>query len=61
MSLSLPLNRRGDERPPLEISLPVYGGGMSFGSVSLNIMLARAIAAKALNTFTCRKMRACSA
>ena len=33
--------------------MPVYGGGMSFGSVSLNIMLARAIAAKALNTFTC--------
>jgi len=53
IDLSLPLNRRGDDRPRIEISLPVYGGGMSFGSVSLNIMLARAIAAKALNTFTC--------
>ncbi|MEK6542808.1 MAG: glutamate synthase-related protein, partial [Elusimicrobiota bacterium] len=50
--LSIELNRRGSG-PKLKISLPVYGGGMSFGSVSLNFMLARAMAAKRLNTLTC--------
>ncbi len=51
IDLSLLLNRRGDG-PPLTIALPFYGGGMSFGSVSLQTMLARAIAAKETNTFT---------
>jgi glutamate synthase domain-containing protein 2 len=50
--LSIPLNRRSSG-PKIEIPIPVYGAGMSFGSVSLNFMLARAIAAKRLNTFTC--------
>jgi glutamate synthase domain-containing protein 2 len=50
--LSIALNRRSFG-PRIDISIPVYGAGMSFGSVSLNFMLARAIAAKHLNTFTC--------
>jgi glutamate synthase domain-containing protein 2 len=50
--LSIDLNRRPfGER--IQISIPIYGGGMSFGSVSLNFMLARAIAAKRSGTFTC--------
>ncbi len=51
IDLSLALNRRG-EGPTLRIALPFYGGGMSFGSVSLETMLARAMAAKTTNTFT---------
>lgn len=52
IDLSVPLNRRSrGERIALE--LPAYGGGMSFGSVSLNFMLARAMAAQRLGTFTC--------
>jgi glutamate synthase domain-containing protein 2 len=50
--LSIDLNRR-PFGPRIRIPLPVYGAGMSFGSVSLNFMLARAIAAKRLGTFTC--------
>ncbi len=50
--LSIPLNRR-TFGPKIDIPIPIYGAGMSFGSVSLNFMLARAIAAKRLNTFTC--------
>lgn len=50
--LSVSLNRRR-YGPEIEIEIPVYGGGMSFGSVSLNFMLARAIAARQLGTFTC--------
>lgn len=49
--LSIDLNRR-DFGPKITIPIPIYGAGMSFGSVSLNFMLARAIAAKRLNTFT---------
>jgi glutamate synthase domain-containing protein 2/ferredoxin len=49
---SIVLNRRGDGRPEIEIPIPVYGADMSFGSVSLNVMLARAKAAQAWNTFT---------
>jgi glutamate synthase domain-containing protein 2 len=48
---SIPLNRRGADRH-IEIPIPVYGGGMSYGSISENIMLARAKAATAWNTFT---------
>jgi len=51
VSTALPLNRRGTGAR-IEIPIPLYGGGMSFGSVSLQVMLARAIAAKAWNTFT---------
>jgi glutamate synthase domain-containing protein 2 len=37
----------------LHIDLPVYGGGMSFGSVSIHTILGKARAATAWNTFTC--------
>jgi glutamate synthase domain-containing protein 2 len=48
---SLPLNRRPyDAR--IEIPVPWYGGGMSFGSVSEQVMLARAINARNWKTFT---------
>jgi glutamate synthase domain-containing protein 2 len=53
VSTTIPLNRRKDNRPIVEISVPCYGGGMSFGSVSLSTMLSRARAAMAWNTFTC--------
>jgi len=49
---SIALNKRNDGRPEINIPIPVYGGDMSFGSVSLNVMLARAKAAEAWNTFT---------
>lgn len=49
---SIELNKRSEGRR-IEIPIPVYGAGMSFGSVSLNFMLARARAARRLGTFTC--------
>jgi glutamate synthase domain-containing protein 2 len=52
INLTIPLNRRGDGRR-LDISVPFYGGGMSYGSVSEQVMLSRAMAAKAWNTLTC--------
>lgn len=52
VNTSLPLNRRPSD-PKIEIPIPVYGGGMSFGSVSERVMLARAIAARKWQTFTC--------
>lgn len=49
---SIALNRRGEGR---EIGIPVpwYGAGMSFGSISEQVMLARAKAAQRWRTFTC--------
>ncbi len=49
---SIPLNRRPYDRA-LEIPVPWYGAGMSYGSISEQIMLARAKAAKEWRTFTC--------
>lgn len=49
--LSIALNRR-DEREKIEIPIPIYGGGMSYGSVSEHIMLARAKAAQKWHTFS---------
>jgi glutamate synthase domain-containing protein 2/ferredoxin len=49
----LDLNQRGDGRPQIHIDIPVYGGGMSFGSVSIHTILAKARAAAAWNTFSC--------
>nr|MDO8135675.1 glutamate synthase-related protein [Candidatus Njordarchaeum guaymaensis] len=49
---SIALNRRNDGRPRIEIPIPVYGADMSYGSISLDVMLARAQAAEAWNTFT---------
>ncbi|HYY91508.1 MAG TPA: FMN-binding glutamate synthase family protein [Candidatus Dormibacteraeota bacterium] len=51
IDLSIPLNKRG-EGERIEIPLPIYGGGMSFGSISLNFMIARARASKRLKTYT---------
>ncbi|MFW9777555.1 MAG: FMN-binding glutamate synthase family protein [Candidatus Heimdallarchaeota archaeon] len=51
IDLSIPLNLR-NEGPSIRSLIPVYGGGMSLGSVSLNFMLARAIAAQRLGSFT---------
>ncbi len=54
VDLSIPLNRRDDDgRPEVEIGFPIYGGGMSFGSISLATMLSRAKAYAAMNSFTC--------
>ncbi len=51
VDLSIPLNRR-HTGPKVRISVPIYGGGMSYGSISLNVMLGRALAAKKIGTFT---------
>ena len=48
---SLSLNRRPYD-PRIKIPVPWYGAGMSYGSVSEQVMLARAMAAKQWNTFT---------
>jgi glutamate synthase domain-containing protein 2/ferredoxin len=52
IDLTIQLNKRGTG-PKVSLSLPVYGGGMSYGSISLNVMLGRAMAAKEIGTFTC--------
>ncbi len=52
VDLSIPLNRRR-EGAKVQIPIPIYGGGMSFGSISLNFMIARARAARRLGTYTC--------
>ena len=49
----LDLNHRDDGRPQVHIDIPVYGGGMSFGSVSIHTILAKARAAVAWNSFSC--------
>jgi glutamate synthase domain-containing protein 2 len=49
---SIFLNKRNDGRSRVEIPIPVYGADMSYGSISLNVMLARAQAAKDWKTFT---------
>ncbi|MEA2075858.1 MAG: glutamate synthase-related protein [Euryarchaeota archaeon] len=51
VSTEIDLNKR--EGKKISIKVPFYGGGMSFGSVSLTVMLARAKAARAWGTFTC--------
>jgi glutamate synthase domain-containing protein 2/NAD-dependent dihydropyrimidine dehydrogenase PreA subunit len=53
IDLSIPLNRSGDGREEVTIGFPVYGGGMSFGSISLATMVARARAYTAFDSFTC--------
>jgi glutamate synthase domain-containing protein 2/ferredoxin len=50
---SILLNRRDDGRPKIEIDVPWYGGGMSFGSVSNVTQLSKVRAAVAFNTFSC--------
>jgi glutamate synthase domain-containing protein 2/ferredoxin len=53
IDVGLDLNRRQDGRPQVHIDIPVYGGGMSFGSVSIHTIVAKARAAAAWNSFTC--------
>ena len=48
---ALALNRRSSE-PKIQIPIPWYGAGMSYGSVSEQIMLSRAMAAERWGTFT---------
>ena len=50
---SIMLNKRGDGRPEVINGIPCYGGGMSYGSTALSVMVARARAATLLNTLTC--------
>jgi len=50
---SIELNRRDDGRHKITIPIPVYGGGMSFGSVSQITMLSRIRAFAAWGSFTC--------
>jgi len=49
--LSIPLNRRAYDAK-ITIPIPVYGGGMSYGSISEQVMLSRAMAAQKWSTFT---------
>lgn len=51
LDTKLNLNRRDDGRKQLTPDLPIYGGGMSYGSVSVNVMMARARNAKRWNSF----------
>ena len=51
VDLSIPLNRREEGRA-IRIPLPIYGGGMSYGSISLQVMRGRAMAATEIGTFT---------
>ncbi len=53
VDLSITLNHREDGRPEVKLGVPFYGGGMSFGSISLGTMLARARAFKAFDSLTC--------
>ncbi|MDY6835330.1 MAG: glutamate synthase-related protein [Chloroflexota bacterium] len=54
VDLSIPLNRRKDSLAPrIEIGFPVYGGGMSFGAISLAAIVSRAKAYSLFKSFTC--------
>lgn len=50
---SISLNKRRDSRVKIDLPIPVYGGGMSFGSVSQVTMLSRIRAYAAWGSFTC--------
>jgi glutamate synthase domain-containing protein 2 len=52
IDLTIPLNRRPYDRR-IQIPLPFYGAGMSYGSISEQVMLARARAARRWGSFTC--------
>jgi glutamate synthase domain-containing protein 2 len=53
VDISLELNRRNDNAHRIRIAVPFYGGGMSYGSVSMATILSRMKAAVALGTFCC--------
>jgi glutamate synthase domain-containing protein 2 len=50
---SIVLNKRGDERPERRIGIPCYGGGMSFGSTALSVLVGRIRAAARLGSLCC--------
>ena len=50
---SIDLNKRGDNSHQITIAIPLYQGGMSFGSVSDSTMVSRARAAMLWGTFGC--------
>ena len=51
VDLGISLNKRLDFPVQIKIPVPFYGGGMSYGSISLPVMLGRAMAAAQLGTF----------
>jgi glutamate synthase domain-containing protein 2/ferredoxin len=53
IDVGVELNRRDDNAHKIKIRVPFYGGGMSYGSVSITTMLSRIKAAAALGTFCC--------
>ncbi len=53
ISTAIDLNHSEDSRPRVTIPIPIYLGGMSFGSVSIVTMLSRVRAATKLGTFCC--------
>ncbi|MBW1868811.1 MAG: alpha-hydroxy-acid oxidizing protein [Deltaproteobacteria bacterium] len=53
VDLSVELNRRKDHAHEARMEIPFYGGGMSYGSVSITTMLSRIKAAAMLGTFCC--------
>ncbi len=53
IDIGVELNRRQDKAHRIRIEVPFYGGGMSYGSVSITTMLSRIKAASALGTFCC--------
>lgn len=53
MDMGVELNRLNDNAHKIRIEVPFYGGGMSYGSISITTMLSRIKAAAALGTFCC--------
>ena len=53
VDVGVELNRRDDNAHKIRIGVPFYGGGMSYGSISITTMLSRMKAAAALGTFCC--------
>ncbi|MFH1123019.1 MAG: glutamate synthase-related protein, partial [Pseudomonadota bacterium] len=53
VDVGVELNRRNDHAHKVRIEVPFYGGGMSYGSVSITTMLSRIKAAAALGTLCC--------
>jgi glutamate synthase domain-containing protein 2 len=50
IQLSIDLNKRGVGKA-ITIDIPIYGGGMSYGSISEQVMLSRVKAARKWNTY----------
>lgn len=51
IDLVVELNRRDDSAHKLKMHVPFYGGGMSYGSISINTMLSRVRAFASLGSF----------